>query len=97
MTEFVTELATFCNEIVEFINIDDTEQDETIAKLSQISSCSNTSNATTTQDNIVFKKSVVLIGTPGSFSSLLTAKKFSSSTSFKVTYHSVILDKVDLI
>ena len=96
MTEFVTELATFCNEIVDVINIDDTEQDETIAKLSQIS-CSNTSNATTTQDSIVFKKSVVLIGTPGSFSSLLTTKKFRSSTSFKVTYHSVILDKVDLI
>lgn len=43
---------------------------------------------------MVFKKSVVLIGTPGNFAALLQHKAFKS---VGVSYHSVILDKVDLL
>ena len=43
---------------------------------------------------MTFKKSVVLIGTPGNFSTLLAKKQYAA---FNVAYHSVILDKLDLL
>ena len=96
MTEFATEMSTFCNEIVDIINIDDTIQDEDtiIAKLLQIGKNNETSTGSS-QAAMIFKKSVILIGTPGSFSTLMSKNKFK--TAIQLAYHSVFLDKVDLI
>jgi len=70
MHEFAKELTEFCNEIVEVINIDES-QDEAINRLSEIVA-SGTSSAV--GEGMAFKKSVVLIGTPGNFTHLLKAR-----------------------
>lgn len=88
--DFATELTVFCTEIVEVVNID-AGHDDAIAKLQRVASASK---ASAEGSPMVFKKSVVLIGTPGNFAALLRAKAF---TSVGVSYHSVILDKVDLL
>ena len=46
---------------------------------------------TSVEGSLAFKKSVVLIGTPGNFTSLISRKEFS------LHYHSIVLDKVDLL
>ena len=90
MQEFTTELTAFCSEIVEAVNID-ASQDDAISKLSQIVASGTTAAV---GEGMVFKKSVVLIGTPGNFVTLFQRKEFAA---MKVAYHSVVLDKIDLL
>ena len=85
VTEFLTELTCFCNEIVEIVNVDESIEG-CIAKLQQIKQ-----QETSVEGSIVFKKSVVLVGTPGNLLKLYGKKNFTMKT------HSVVLDKVDLL
>lgn len=90
MQEFATELTEFCSEIIEIVNIDE-DQDAAIAKMADIVRSGGTSAI---GEGMAFKKSVILIGTPGSFAELLKKKAYAA---MKVSYHSVVLDKVDLL
>jgi len=72
MHEFATELTAFCNEIVEVVNVDSVDEDA-IVKLQNVASVAKSAAAGDSSSNTpkVFKKSVVLIGTPGNFAALL--------------------------
>lgn len=85
LTEFTTELTQFCDEIVEVVNFDESI-DDALAKLRLISA-----KTTSAEGTLAFKKSVALIGTPGNFVKLLASQKL------KMKFHSVVLDKVDLL
>jgi len=87
MTQFTTELTAFCDEIVEVVNFDESVND-TLAKLRLIYDKEPAADA---EGTMAFKKSVVLIGTPGNFVNLLRGGKL------QLKYHSVVLDKVDLL
>ena len=85
VSEFATELTKFCDEIVEIVNFDESIEG-TLQKMNDIST-----KQTSVEGSLAFKKSVVLIGTPGNFTSLISRKEFS------LHYHSIVLDKVDLL
>lgn len=85
MTDFTTELTQFCDEIVEVVNFDESI-DDALAKLRIISA-----KTTSAEGTLAFRKSVALIGTPGNFVKLLDSAKL------KMKFHSIVLDKVDLL
>lgn len=85
MTEFSTELTQFCDEIVEVVNFDESVEGA-LAKLRLIYD-----KTTSSEGTLSFRKSVALIGTPGNFVNLMASDKF------RMKFHSVVLDKVDLL
>jgi len=59
VAEFLTELTSFCSEIVEVVNVDESIEG-CMSKLRLIKE-----KETSVAGSIAFKKSVVLVGTPG--------------------------------
>ena len=86
MHEFISELTLFSEEIVEAVNIDE-GVDDTLAKLRMIEEKKTSSEG----DGVSFKKCVVLVGTPGNFTSLIGEDRF------RYKLYSVVLDKMDLL
>ena len=84
MHEFVGELTSFSEEIIETVNIDE-GVDDTLAKLRMIE------DKKTSSEGVSFKKCVVLVGTPGNFTSLIGEDRF------RYKLYSVVLDKMDLL
>jgi hypothetical protein len=85
--EFARELTSFCSEIVEIINFDELTVDQAKAKLMSIAE----SEAPVEGSDMSFKKSCVFFGTPGAFS------KMAPQIGGLVHYHSVVLEKIDLL
>lgn len=87
MHEFVTELTAFCSEIVEVVNIDDSVEDA-LAKMKSAEAKETGVEGVQQQ----FKKSIVLVGTPGNF-----VKFMQKKNQVPLKYHSLVLDKIDLL
>ena len=89
MAEFASELTQFCSEIIEVVNFDGLSAEQTLEKLDLIESKSKKMEGV----DMAFKKTVLLVGTPGNFSKL--AQRLGKAQKTKV--YAAILDKVDLL
>lgn len=89
MAEFATELTQFCNEVVEVVNCDEGSLDQSIQKINSV----NKHESASTGEGAPFRKSALLVSTPGTFSKLI--KPLAKIVGVK--YHTAVLDKVDLI